>query len=275
MTNQNPPNSSSFSNAFNANNPYNHQWLKPTGCCLVTGGSIRIGAAIARYLAQEGWPVAIHYYQHQQEAELLAEDIRTHTGRMAQAFYADLRSTHSTQALFHSIEQELGPPQGMILNASSFTNDHLSSATPESIIDNFNLHVTSSAQLLQLLATHQPQGRRCCAIAIVDYAVDGEPPEHFFSYSLAKASLWQLVRLAAKQLAPNMRVNAIGPGPLLANERQSATQFANTWNYSLLHCSATMTELCHSISLLLHSPSITGQLLRLDGGRHLGHYAFL
>jgi len=93
---------------------------------------------------------------------------------------------------------------------------------------------------------------------------------HFTSYTLAKAGLWTLTRTMALALAPRIRVNGIGPGPTLPSPRQSEEQFRRQLEAMPLGRGASPEEIAQAVKFILSAPAMTGQMIALDGGQHLG-----
>jgi len=103
---------------------------------------------------------------------------------------------------------------------------------------------------------------------MIDQRVRKLTPE-FMTYTLAKAGLWAFTKTAAQGLAPNIRVNGIGPGPTLIGSRQSEEHFANQRKATILQRGSNADEICRAMEFILDSPGFTGQLLCMDGGQHL------
>ncbi len=97
-----------------------------------------------------------------------------------------------------------------------------------------------------------------------------KPTPEFMTYSLAKAGLWTLTRTAAQALAPQIRVNAIGPGPTVRGERQSQSHFDRQREATILRRGAAPADVVAALGFFLDSPSVTGQMIAVDGGQHLG-----
>ena len=106
-------------------------------------------------------------------------------------------------------------------------------------------------------------------VNMVDQRVLKPTPE-FMTYSLAKAGLWALTRTAAQALAPHIRVNAIGPGPTMQGARQSASHFARQRAATILERGADAEDIVAALLYLLDARAVTGQLICVDGGQHLG-----
>jgi NAD(P)-dependent dehydrogenase (short-subunit alcohol dehydrogenase family) len=96
-----------------------------------------------------------------------------------------------------------------------------------------------------------------------------KPSPRFFSYSVSKAGLWWATRTMAQALAPRIRVNAIAPGPTLANERQDEHDFARQIDALILKRGPELGEFGATIRYLWQARSVTGQMIALDGGQHL------
>ncbi|NQU58299.1 MAG: SDR family oxidoreductase, partial [Rhodospirillales bacterium] len=104
---------------------------------------------------------------------------------------------------------------------------------------------------------------------IIDQRVWNLTP-HFLTYTLSKAGLWTLTQTLALALAPHIRVNAIGPGPVLASSRQTEKAFIEQWSSLPMRRNITAEEIVDAVRYILDAPSMTGQMIALDGGQHLG-----
>ena len=244
---------------------------------LVTGAARRLGRAMALYLAGRGYDVAVHYATSADDAALVAAEIRA-MGRQAVALQADLLVEDQMQALVGRAVAALGGPLNLLVNnASVFEHDTLFTATAES----WHRHITSNLRapfvLMQGFAAQVPRagfdaaGERLAqglVVNMVDQRVLKPTPE-FMTYSLAKAALWSLTRTAAQALAPDIRVNAIGPGPTMQGARQTARHFARQRAATILGRGADGGDICAALGYLIDAPGVTGQLLLVDGGQHL------
>jgi len=235
---------------------------------LVTGGAKRIGRAIALALARDGFAVAIHYRGSAAEAEATAVEIRAQ-GVAAAALQADLTREAETLALASGAAAALGGPLGVLVNnASLFERDEALTATRESWDRHIETNLRAPFVLAQALAGGLPSGSGGAIVNLVDQRVLNLTP-HFTSYTLSKAGLWTLTQTLALALAPRIRVNAIGPGPTVASERQTAAQFARQVERTPLHRGASPEEIGAAVRFILGQPAMTGQLIALDGGQHL------
>jgi NAD(P)-dependent dehydrogenase (short-subunit alcohol dehydrogenase family) len=244
---------------------------------LVTGGARRLGRAMALALAEDGWDVAVHYAGSEDEAEATAADIRA-LGRRAATFRADLLDEEQIAALVPAVTGALGAPTVLVNNASVFEHDTLAGATREGWDRHMMSNLRAPFALTQAVAAlapdpvHDDGGEpvaRAQVVNMIDQRVLKPTPE-FMTYSIAKAGLWWFTRTAAQSLAPRLRVNAIAPGPTLRGSRQSEAHFAAQRASTILGRGADPDGIVRALRYFLTSPSVTGQILCVDGGQHLG-----
>lgn len=242
---------------------------------LVTGGAQRIGREIALELARQGHDVAIHYNRSSAEAEATAAEARE-LGVKAEIFQADLGDLDKVERLVPQVIAAMGSLTVLVNNASVFEEDSVHSATRESWDQHINSNLRAPFILTQCFADHvfatmdpaNEAGAQGQIINLVDQRVLKPRPD-FMTYSLAKAGLWWLTRTTAQALAPQIRVNAIAPGPTLKGSRQSESDFARQQQATILQRGPGPSEICDAITFLLRANSITGQMICVDGGQHL------
>lgn len=234
---------------------------------LVTGGAVRLGRAIALALAREGFAVAIHCNASRARAEETAAEIRA-LGARATVLQADLSQEAQMHGLVAAAAAALGPVGVLVNNASTFERDEWHDATRES----WDLHLEPNLRapfvLAQDFAKALPQGAEGVVLNMIDMRVWSLTP-HFVSYTVSKAGLWALTQSLALALAPRVRVVGIGPGPALPNARQTQAQFDRQAASTPLGRGTTPEEVAQAALALLALPSVTGQMLALDGGQHL------
>jgi NAD(P)-dependent dehydrogenase (short-subunit alcohol dehydrogenase family) len=241
--------------------------MKLTPTALVTGGSKRIGAAIAADLAAHGFAVAIHCNGSRTEADALAQTIKS-AGGDAVVFEADLTIQSQVRRLLPAVSAKLGPVSLLVNNASVFDED-AADALDEAVFDrHFNLHVKAPSFLAQDFAAQLPEGAEGLIVNIIDERVWKMTPR-FYSYTLSKAALWAATRTMAQTFAPRIRINAIGPGPTLPNSRQTEEDFQRQSAGLLLGKGPDLSEFGATIRYLWAAKSVTGQMIALDGGQHL------
>ena len=235
---------------------------------LVTGGAQRIGQALVSALAEDGFAVAIHYHRSQDAAEGLAEAVRAKGGR-AVALAANLADEEQVAALLPRAENELGAIGCLVNNAAVFVDDTVETATRQSWELHLAVNLRAPFVLMQVLAARLPVEQSGAVINLLDQRVWSLTP-YFVSYTLAKAGLWTLTQTMALALAPRIRVNGIGPGPTLPSPRQSLEQFARQCDLTPLRRGTNPREIASAMRFILSAPAMTGQMIALDGGQHLG-----
>ncbi len=231
---------------------------------LVTGGARRLGRAICTALAEAGFRVAIHCHTSETEAARLAGEI----GQAATVIQADLADESASAALIQRTTATIGPLGVLINNASAFERDEWDDATRASWDRHLEPNLRAPFVLMQAMATALPAGAEGVVINMLDQRVWSLTP-HFVSYTVSKAALWALTQQMALALAPRIRVNAIGPGPALPSARQTPEQFARQAGSVPLQHGTSPEEVGRAVLALLALPSVTGQMLALDGGQHL------
>ena len=245
---------------------------------LVTGAGKRLGRAMALYLADRGFDVAVHYASSEDAANEVVTQIRS-MGRNAVALQANLIQIDAMEGLLPAAVDALGGPiTCLVNNASIFEYDTLSSATR----DNWDRHMNSNLRapfvLSQAMAAQglkadvDEAGEQIATGLIVnmlDQRVRKLTPE-FMTYTLAKMGLWAMTQTTAQALAPMVRVNAIGPGPTLKGSRQSQAHFEGQRAATILKRGVNANDITAALGYFLDAPGVTGQLLCVDGGQHLG-----
>lgn len=249
------------------------------GAALVTGAARRLGRAMALDLASRGVAVAVHYHGAAAEAEETAAEARAAGAPAAVALAADLLDRGETATLVARAAEVLGRPLDVLVNnASIFEHDTIQSATWESWDRHIGSNLRAPFELIQAFAAQAPEPgtdaagepvARAAVVNMIDQRVLKLTPE-FSTYTIAKMGLWALTRTAAQGLAPKVRVNAIGPGPTLRGARQSEAHFAGQRAATVLERGADAAEICAALRFLLDAPGVTGQLICVDGGQHLG-----
>jgi len=247
------------------------------GAALITGASRRLGRAMALDLARRGVAVAVHHHSSPGEAEEVVAEARA-SGVRATALQADLLDREATAGLVPAAAAALGAPLSILINnASVFEHDTIATATWDSWDRHIGSNLRAPFELIQAFASQAPRAAadvdgepvaRACVINMIDQRVRKLTPE-FATYTIAKMGLWALTRTAAQGLAPDVRVNGIGPGPTLRGGRQSTDHFAAQRAATVLGRGSDPDEICAAMRFILDAPGLTGQLLCIDGGQHL------
>lgn len=247
------------------------------GTALVTGAGRGLGRAMALYLARRGHDVAIHFHQSADAAEAVAAEARS-VGVRADTFRADLLDLDAAEALMPRVTAVLGPVGVLVNNASIFEHDTLHTATRNSWDRHMGSNLRAPFILTQSFAAQLApppisEGDEPRAHALIVNMIDQrvlKPTPAFMTYSIAKAGLWWLTRTSAQALAPAVRVNAIGPGPTLQGSRQSDEHFARQRDGTILQRGADAGDVTATLGYFLDADAVTGQLICVDGGQHLG-----
>jgi NAD(P)-dependent dehydrogenase (short-subunit alcohol dehydrogenase family) len=234
---------------------------------LITGAAQRIGRALAIIFAANGWRVGIHCHDSRREADQLAAEIRAKGGAAA-VLEADLADAREVETLIPACTAALGPPTCLINNASTFVYDTVASLDPKVWDTQLAVNLKAPVFLSRAFAAALPAGESGNIINIVDQRV-WKPTPNFFSYAASKTALWGVTRTLAQALAPRIRVNAIGPGPVLKSAHQTDEEFCRQCEATILGRGTTPEEVAAAIQFILNAPAMTGQMIALDGGQHL------
>lgn len=234
---------------------------------LVTGASRRIGRSIAIDLARHGWRVAVHYGSQTADTEAVQAEIEAAGGR-AIAIGADLEDAATAGQLIEACARVLGPVTCLVNNASLFIEDSIDTLDPAVWDRQFAVNLRAPVLLAKAFAEHLPPGLGGNVVNIIDQRVLAPTPD-FLSYSLAKAGLLAATRMLAQALAPRIRVNGIGPGPVLPSVYQDDAAFAEEAGSTLLGRAVAPSEIAAAVRFILDAPSLTGQMIAIDAGQHL------
>lgn len=234
---------------------------------LITGAGKRIGRGIALDLADNGWKIGVHYHNSSQAADEVCSIIKDKGGE-AVALQADLYDMTQVRSLVPACQATLGAPCCLINNASLFNPDSLQSVDDDSWDSHLDVNLKAPIFLSQAFVKALPEGQKGNIINLLDQKVWRLTP-YFMSYTLSKAALWTATQTLAQALAPQVRVNAIGPGPTLPNIRQTQEEFEAQCLKTPLQVGTSPEEIATAIRFILDSPAMTGQMIALDGGRHL------
>ncbi len=234
---------------------------------LITGGARRVGRAIALALAVRGFSIALHCRDSRTDAEATAEEIRA-LGVDCVVLQASLDDEAAVRGLVPDAVAAFGPLGVLVNNASTFERDEWHDATRASWDAHIEPNLRAPFALMQAFARQLPGDAAGLIVNMLDQRVWSLTP-HFMSYTVSKAALWALTQQMALALAPRIRVNGIGPGPTVPSPRQTQEQFdAQCASVPLQHGSSP-AEIGRAVLAMLDLPSLTGQMMALDGGQHL------
>ena len=235
---------------------------------LVTGAGRRIGRAIVLDLARAGWSVAVHFHRSEDEANALVPEVLD-IGGTAVALNADLGDEEQASNLLPFAEAAIGKITCLINNASTFERDTVRTATRKTWDLHMEVNLRAPFLLSQAFLQALPDGIYGNIINIIDQRVWNLTPD-FTTYTLSKAGLWSLTQILARASAPKVRVNGIGPGPTLQSAYQSAENFTEEWAALPLGRQVEPEDICRAVRFILDSPAVTGQMVAIDAGQHMG-----
>lgn len=238
---------------------------------LVTGGAKRVGAAICRRLHVAGATVAVHYRNAESDALALRNELNDKRSNSAAVFQADLLDLNALPELVNDVLAKFGRLDALVNNASSFYPTPLAQANQKDWDDLMGSNLKAPLFLAQA-AADELRHRHGCIVNIAD--IHAERPLHgYLMYNIAKAGLVALTRGLAVEMSPQVRVNAVSPGPILwpeneawADEEQRRKIIAHT----LLKRAGEPDDIAKTVVFLIQdAPYITGQIIAVDGGRSI------
>ena len=197
----------------------------------------------------------------------LADEIAA-LGRRADIQPADLTVDDAPSALMAAGAAAIGPISLLVNCASIFDDDRIGTLTPESFDTAIAANLRAPILLAQAFAAQAPRGGHALIVNLLDQRV-WRPNPQFFSYAISKGALWHATRMLAQALAPDIRVNAIGPGPTLPSIHQTEETFAAEAANIPLERRADPSEIAGALRYLIDARSVTGQMIAVDGGQHL------
>ena len=233
---------------------------------IITGGSTRIGAAIAKKLSGPEKEIVIHYYSSKSKAEKIKKELSKNKTKVY-LIKGDLSKETDVKKIVKFAKSKLKYFDCLINNASLFENDKLENFTT----DSWGRHLRTNLRTPALLSkefSKNIRGKNNNIINIIDQRVFKLTP-YFFSYTISKTGLYTLTKTSAMSLAPNIRVNGIAPGPTLKNKRQSEKHFKKQYMATPLKRQVDVEQICNAVDFFIKNRSITGQVISVDSGQSL------
>ncbi len=235
---------------------------------LITGAPRRIGRAIAQRLAKAGYDLALHASMRSREdAEVLAQQLVA-DGTRAKVLIADLADQDAAASLIAEAVAAMGPVALLVNNASVFEPDDCATIDTERWDRHFAVNLRAPVLLGAEFAKRSASVDNASIVNIVDQRVLRLTPR-YFSYTLAKSALWTATQTMAQAYAPRIRVNAVGPGPVLPNQNEGSEGFAQEAESVPLEHAVTPEEIAEAVLFLAHARSVTGQMICVDSGQHI------
>ena len=239
----------------------------PSSAALVTGGAQRIGGAIVHALARAGYAVAIHANRSRDAAEALRAQIVAQGGRAA-VVTGDLADHDAVLRIVPQAVKAIGALTLLVNNAGAFELDEFGHLDRALFDRQFAINLRAPLFLSEAFAIQAPQGAGASIVNIVDQRVF-KPTPRFVSYTLTKTALHTATTTLAQALAPNVRVNAVAPGPTLPSPRQDANAFARQAAALPLAHGPTPQGVAEAVLYLAGAAGVTGVTLAVDGGQHI------
>ncbi len=236
----------------------------PKGAALVTGGGRRIGAAVARALAEDGYDVALHYFTSAEPAERVAAEVEA-LGRRCRLFRCDLNDHREMSALVPAVREHFAGLNVLVNNASIFERGTLRETGRDLFERHFNINLKAPFFLIQAFAESCAAGQ---VINILDTRVSRSDPHHA-AYTLSKKTLLELTKMAARELGPAIRVNGVSPGMILPPPGGVVDELERRSHALPLKRIGDTDNLVAAVRFLLNNPFVTGESIHVDGGEHL------
>jgi NAD(P)-dependent dehydrogenase (short-subunit alcohol dehydrogenase family) len=233
---------------------------------IITGAATRMGAAIAEKLSGPGVEMVIHYKNSKKEAEKLQKKLIKNKTKVY-LVKGDLAKEQDLKKIIKFSKSKLKYFDCLINNASLFENDNLKSFSSKSWNQHLDVNLKAPAYLTKEFSKNT-KGKNNNIINIIDQRVFKLTP-FFLSYTLSKAGLYTLTKTSAMDLAPNIRVNGIAPGPTIKNKRQSDMHFKKQYLATPLKQQVNVKNICSAVDFFIKNGSITGQVIAIDSGQSL------
>ena len=234
---------------------------------LITGAATRVGKSIALHFAEKGWNIALHYFRSSSKAKELKKIIEQNWVKVA-LIKADLKNPKQVEKIVPLAKKKLGVIDCLINNAALFEKDDISNFTTKSWNDHFNINLLAPTILTKQFAKQASKKTVSNIINIIDQRIFNLTP-FFMSYTISKSGLQTLTKTMAMRLGPNIKVNAIAPGPTIKSKRQTDRHFRNQVKSTLLKKSVRLEDICDTVEFLINNNSITGQIVAVDSGQNL------
>jgi pteridine reductase len=233
---------------------------------LVTGGGKRVGRAIVLGLAQRDVRVVVHYHGSAAGAADVVAEIERGGGK-AYAIQADLRDPRAAEQLVHASAERLGGLDILVNSAAIMLRTPLEQVTPAQWDEMFAINLRAPFFTSRAAAAVMAE-RGGVIVNIADLAgLEAWPA--YVPHGITKAGVIQMTRALAKTLAPRIRVNAVAPGTVLLPESWSAEDAARLVRTTPLQRLGEPTDVAHAVVYLLEADYVTGDVLVVDGGRHV------
>ena len=237
-----------------------------TKVALITGSAVRIGREIASHLADNGWNLALHFSTSSIEVSAFEIELKSkYSDQQFHSFKTDLGATDQTEKLIAQVIGQFGSLDLLINNASVFEPASFKNTSSDFLIRHTTVNLVSPYILMRDFANNALGGQ---IINVVDTRITNDKSD-FLAYSLSKKSLWELTRMAALELAPHFRVNAIAPGAVVPPVGKDKSYLEKIALNTPMKTPSSLNSVLKSIDYIIDNQDLTGQLIFCDGGGHL------
>ena len=240
---------------------------------LVTGSAQRIGRCLALFLAERGYSLALHYHQSGQQALQAQTDIKKR-GVACEIFKANLAQSAEVAQLIPQVLKRMGPIDLLINNVSVFNSPNFMASTEKQFDHDVAVNLRAPFFLTQAFAAQVAKGTSksksypSLIVNMLDTRITKVQTDYCI-YTLTKHALFHLTCIAAKSLAPRIRVNAIAPGPALPPLGTTQARLDKSSTTTPLGAASPPSTLAQGLGYLLDAHTVTGQVLYIDSGQHL------
>lgn len=227
---------------------------------LITGGSSKLGQTFAEYMQSQNYRIYYHYNTSLSKIQYLSEEKNIFIA-------ADFNNINEAIERFEEIFEKHGYPDIIINNASSFYNDKFGNLDVQTFQHNLNVNAITPLFLLSTIAEKMP--KESLIINILDYFTTKIPTRNFLSYGIAKAMFANLTEALAVIMAPKTRVNGIAISPVLCGTSEAPNDFIVRATDNPLSIKTEVKHILNTLDYIIKNNCITGEIIRLDSGKHL------
>jgi pteridine reductase len=239
-----------------------------TRTILITGAAKRVGAAIARRLHQAGANLTLHYHASEREAHALQSELNLQRAGSVTLVKADLLEVSGLSEIVKTCVERFGALDALVNNASAFYPTPVGAISPENWDELIGANLKAPLFLSQAAAPHLKKSSGCI-VNVTDIHAE-RPLKSYVVYSVAKAGLAGLTKSLARELGPEVRVNAVAPGPIAWPEDGSFDEITRqrVISHTLLKRMGEPDDIARAVYYLIaEAPYVTGQVIAVDGGR--------
>jgi NAD(P)-dependent dehydrogenase (short-subunit alcohol dehydrogenase family) len=246
------------------------QEFEANRAALVTGGAKRIGAAIVRALAEDGWHVVVHCNRSRDDAEALQEEI-ARAGGACSIVEGDLSDADAPDRILGEASAAAGPLGLLVNNASLFEYDTFEDFGLDRWSRHMDVNLRAPALLTRAFARSLHRNRetlRGLVVNLLDAKLFSLNPD-YFTYTISKYGLLGLTEMAARVYAPHVRVCGIAPSVTLVSGPQSRENFEKVHGLNALGRGVEAGDIVRALRFIVATPTLTAETIRIDGGQKL------